>query len=659
MLQHVLSPINLGRVTVPNRIVRTGHGTMTRDGEGQISDRLIAYHEARARGGVGLTILETSTVHPRGASGGGLSVWDDRVVGKYQRLMERVAPTGMRVFQELGHQGRRAGNLVRPGLGASPVIGWDRALGVFEVLPEAMTQSDIDEVVESYAAAAVRARAGGLHGVELQTLYSIFHQFISPASNRRDDDYGGALPSRLRFLMETIAAVRAAIGPELALGVRVSADYDPMPGGLTVQDSIEIARAIESTGSVDYLSVAMGDQAHPHVTAAPMSAPPGYQLELTTRVTTSVSLPTIVAGRILTLEHAEQIIASERAQLVAMVRATIADPDLVRKTRNGLLARVRPCIGINEGCTGNLFRGKSLGCAVNASAGAEETLAESLIEPVAKPKRVLVAGGGPAGLEAARIAALRGHEVLLHEATECFGGQVALARRAPLRAEIGRIVDWLLSELEHLDVTVMASSRVTSLVVEQLRPDAVVVATGGRPARDGFQVARPYEPVAGADAPHVWTSWDVLGAPLPPGGTAVVLDEIGHYEAVAVADQLIDCGFSVQFVCRFGMLAPHLEPSLTAVPARARLGRAGVVVHPFSQLVSVLDGTAVIRNLDSGVETRVAIDAAVLVTPAVPDRTLTEQLAGYPGEVHVVGDARSPRFLMTAMHEAHLVARSI
>ena len=657
-LTHVFAPIALGPVAVPNRIVRTGHGTLGADHERQLGERLVAYHAARARGGVGLTIIETSTVHASGGSSG-LTVWDDRVIPKFERLMEQVRPTGMRVFQELGHQGRFAGTLDRPGWGPSAVVGWERSLSGLDVMPEAITKAQIDELVGAFAGAAARAKAGGLDGIELQTIYSIFHQFLAPASNRREDDYGGSLENRMRLLTETLSAVRAAIGPELALGARISAEYDHTPGGMTVEDSRIIARALQASGAVDYLSVALGDRAHPHMIAAPMSEPPGYQLELTTQVTAAVELPTIVAGRILTLERAERIIAAGQADLVSMVRANIADPEIVRKTREGRLARVRPCIGINEGCTGNLFRGRQLGCAINPAAGRELTLGEDLIERAEQPRRVLVAGGGPAGLEAARVAALRGHDVLLYEAGEIVGGQLAIARRAPLRAEIWRVVEWLRGELDHHGVMVRTGTPVTAELVRQLAPDAVIIATGGRPRRDGFQIARPYEPVLGADGSSVWTSWDVLEERATLGARAVVLDEVGHYEAIAVADKLLARGMSVQIVCRFATLAPQLEPSLTAVPARARLARADVVVHPVAQLVSVTDGTAVVRGLDSGVETRFAIDATVLVSPAIPERALVDELSDFSGELHVVGDARSPRFLMTAIHEAHRVARGM
>lgn len=655
---HALSPIRLGPIEVPNRIVVTGHGTQNRDGHGGIGDDLIAYHEARARGGAGLLILETTSVHPTDPRAP--RDWDETTVPKYRRLMERLAPYETRVVQELGHAGALAGSLHGPpGWGPSAVVAWNRGPGAAELVPLAVTRTQIQALTNAFAQAARRVRNGGLHGVELQTNYSIFHQFLSPATNRREDEYGGSLENRMRFLVETLAAVRDAIGAELALGVRVNAAYDMRRGAEAVGESMRIAQLLEASRLVDFLDVAFGDRAHLHLIAGPAGTEPGYQLRWTAPVARASSLPTIVAGRVLTLEHADRIVASGQADLVAMVRATIADPDLVRKARSARGGAVRPCVGLNE-CLASAFRGRRLTCGVNPSASEEASLGEELIERAQQPGRVLVAGGGPAGLEAARVAALRGHEVVLCEASAQLGGQLALARRTPSRAELGRIVDWLANETDRLGGTLRIGTSVDGRLVRELAPDAIVVATGAEPPRDGRQVAWPNEPVVGASEPYVLTSWDVLADDdAPIGATAVVLDDLGHHETVAVIDRLLARGAAVHVVCRFDRLVPLLEPFADAIPTRARLARAGVVSHVNSRLVSVTASTALVRDLDADLERRFAIDTVVLVSPPLPRRTLTTGVAGFAGEVAVVGDALAPRFLATAIHEGHRAGRTV
>ena len=302
-------------------------------------------------------------------------------------------------------------------------------------VPVAMTQAMIDEIVAAYAAAAGRCEEGGLDGVEVHAAHGyLLSQFLSPLTNLREDDYGGPLQDRARIVREVLAAIRAAVRPTFAVGVRLSSS-ELVDGGLTVVDTAEIAVALAAAGLVDFVNFSIGSFYVGHTIVAPMHEPHGYQVPYAAQISGRLDVPTIVAGRIMNLAEAEQILADGAADLVSMVRATIADPDLVNKTIDGREA-VRPCIGANQGCVGGMYGPRHrLGCDVNVDVGREHR-AEP-ISPATAARRVLVAGAGPAGLEAARIAALRGHDVVVHESDSTVGGATVLARRAPFSTTAG------------------------------------------------------------------------------------------------------------------------------------------------------------------------------------------------------------------------------
>jgi 2,4-dienoyl-CoA reductase-like NADH-dependent reductase (Old Yellow Enzyme family) len=653
-LELVHRPIRIGDVDVPNRIMRSAHGT----GMGQhgITDDLVAYHEARARGGVGLTVLEDAAVHRSSSPFAGLLAWDDEIVGGFERIAAVAEPHGMRLFVQLYHGGGHRGPVDgSPAWSASAVPSF-----VTGQLPVAMTQGQIDEIVGAFADAAVRAQAGGLSGVEVSACHGyLIGQFLSRLTNHRSDGYGGSAEGRLRLLVEILEAIRAAVRPGFAVGARLSAE-EGLPGGLTVDDTIVMATTLESRGLLDFLNLSLGSRFTYWKIIGAMHEPHGYEIGPCAPIARSVSVPSMVGGRITTLEAAERVLAAGDADMVSMVRATIADPDLVRKSRDGRAAQVRPCIGCNHGCMGGIHKPVPwLGCAVNAAAGRERTAGDDRLEPAATPRSVLVVGGGPAGLEAARVAALRGHRVALHEAAPELGGQLATARRAPLREDIGAIADWLAAEVRRLGVDVRCDSVVDRALVEAAAPDVVVLATGSEPRLDGLQTSRPLDLLERGDDAPAWSSLDVLAEDFDPPEHVVVLDDVGHYEAIAVVDALRAAGSSVTFVTRYASLGSLVESSLSAAPARARFADARFALFGHAQLVSIGGGRAVVRSLDSGYEQDVAADGVVLVCHNVPRTALAAELGELGVELVIAGDALAPRFLERAIAEAHDVARAV
>jgi 2,4-dienoyl-CoA reductase-like NADH-dependent reductase (Old Yellow Enzyme family) len=643
-------PIQVGGVTIPNRIVRSPHGT------GLLGEDLIAYHEARARGGVGMSTLQATGVHPSAPIG--IPLYSDDCLPMLEQLSTRMAPYGMKLFHQLYHGG--AGFPARAGMpehwSASAVPNPQAG-----VVPIAMTRTMIDDVVASFGAAARRVRDGGLHGVDIHASSGyLIHEFLSPALNKRTDDYGGTPENRLRFLLEVIAAVRDAVDSEdFAVGVRLP-NEDYVPGGLTAELSAGIARAVDPL--VDYVSLHMGAYWRFHKLIAPADDPLGLEMAANRVITPHLTKPTIVVGRIMTLDHAKHIVESGEADMVSMVRALIADPELVNKARRREEHTIRPCIGSNMGCVGQLLTSGRLSCVVNVAAAREASVSHDPENRTEQPKKILVVGGGPAGLEFARTAALRGHHVELHEAMQVLGGQVTMAAGAPRRSDLGAITAWLAGELEALEVDVHVNSMVDAELVARIAPDEVVIATGTTPRSDGFQVSTPAAALPGFDLPHVYSSWDLLGFgnAVKVQGPAVVFDDTGSFEAISAADVLLKAGVQVTMVSRLDAIGETLPyPPVTAGAARERLMNGNFDFIGGHYLRAVTADAVEIGVLFTDRVRRLPAQTVVIVGFNEPNRELAAELAGRGLPVHLIGDVRGRNSIMTAIHAGAALGRTI
>jgi 2,4-dienoyl-CoA reductase-like NADH-dependent reductase (Old Yellow Enzyme family) len=650
-LRHVFSPIAIGSVTIPNRVVRTAHGTGI--GRGTMNDELIGYHVARARGGVGLTIVEALSVHPSAHSF--LNSGAPGLVEGYRKLMAQVEPYGMKVFQQLYH----GGNEIMPADGSPPWSSSETVGPGVGVLSQAITRSQIAELTDGYVKAATDAVEGGLHGVELHCAHGyLMQQFLSPLINARTDEYGGSFENRTRLPIEVLTRIRAAVPKDFVVGCRLSSEL--LPGGMGPDEVIAVAKAFRERGLIDYVNLTLGTDYASHKIIAPMSEATGYELPYNIPVKQAIDLPVIMTGRFRTLEEADQIIRRGESDLIAMNRAHIADPDIVRKTREGRVEEIRPCIACNHGCVGGLAYGR-MGCAVNVAIGYEDTLGEDRIEKTASPRTVLVVGGGPAGLEAARVAALKGHKVILAEATDDLGGAINVAKRAPRRVTIGDIVDWQAREVYRLGVDVRLSTYMEAADVREIDPDVLIVATGSLPRVDGRQMFAPGEIPKGANLPHVISSHDLLleGRNRDWGRTAVVYDDTGHYEGIAAAEFLIEQGVAVTFVTGHISVAPRLEASLTVTPALERLARGDFRAITRAKITGIDRGTTHVAYRYGGPPMEVPAETVVLISHNKPNRDLIDELDGASFPVIPVGDVRSPRYLQVAIREGHMAARGI
>lgn len=652
-LRRSLSPIRIGHVELPNRIARTGHVTLYSP-MGPVNDALIDYHLARAKGGVGLTILEALAVHPSSALS--LASWAEGLVEGYKKLMKAVQPHGMKIFQQLWH----GGHIYPQPSGAPPWAPSAIPHYVTGIRPVAVTKAQIQELTAAYIAAARACAEGGIDGVEVHAGHGyLIAQFLSPLLNRRDDEYGGELENRMRFLVEILRGVRDAIPATMALGVRLSESSDP--GVLSVGETGEIATRLESQGLIDYLNISHGDYYRMIEQIGSMVDPAGYQLETASVIASGVRVPRLVTGRFRTLEEVEQVLREGAADIVSMVRAHIADPDIVRKTIDHGSDRVRPCLACNQGCVGGAITTGRVGCVVNPAVGFEATLAEELIGTTKQPKKVLVVGGGAAGMEAARAAALRGHRVVLAEASPRLGGALNLIRHAPKLATMEDYRQWAEAEVYRLGVDVRLSSFLDADDVRAEGADVVIIATGALPDMSGFQVALPSLPMTWSPEARVISSLELLaGVEKDWGRSVVVYDDVGDYEAIACAEFLIQRGVLVTFVTRQPMFGQIMEATARAEPALDRLGRDGrLQIHTRARMVSAAKGEAVFKAHGMP-ERTVPADTVVFVGYKLPNDELIQTLGGEEQMIiHRVGDALSARDLQAAIREGHLAGRSI
>jgi 2,4-dienoyl-CoA reductase-like NADH-dependent reductase (Old Yellow Enzyme family) len=625
-------PLTINGCTLRNRIVRAAHGTLLAMPNGfVIGDELIAYHVRRARSGVAMSIVETANVHP--SSFGAIQAFLPGNDEGWFRLSEACHAEGMKVFQQLYHGGSTRG-MMGDGKGAwSPSGG---PVPAHNELTVPMTRGMIDEAITAFAEVGRRCKAAGMDGVEVHGAHGyLLHDFLSPLTNRRSDDYGGSFENRMRFMLEVLRALRAAVGSDYPIGIRLSAD-EIAPGGLAPADMIRVADRLQDEKLVDFLDLSLGTYFSPHMQVAAMHEPTGYELPWVEPVARSARVPVLVNGRFNTLADAEALLASGAAAMVSMVRALIADPDLIPKSLDGREAEIRPCIGCNQDCIGGVNRmPPRMGCVVNPEAGWELTATPPA--PAEKPGRVIVVGGGPSGMEAARTARLRGHRVELHDAREALGGNMRFARRAPFRADIGKIVDYQARELERLGVDVRLGSTIGAEAARGA--DHVVVATGAEPRRDGRQRFWLL-PVEGADLPHVKAPIEVLAGEAEGIAHALIYDDLASYMAVSVAEHLLVRGVAVTFASSGDALAEKLGPAFAQAPTIQRLD--GYERFRFLARHSVIDiqpGTAWLVENGTALEKNVAADLVVFCTVGEPRTGLHEALVAAGIDSRLVGDA--------------------
>jgi 2,4-dienoyl-CoA reductase-like NADH-dependent reductase (Old Yellow Enzyme family)/thioredoxin reductase len=639
----LFEPIQLGPARARNRVMRLATVTNLVE-RGDVSDRLLAHYRAIARGGAGTLVTEVFGVHASVVRNT-VRLFDPASVPGVKRLVDVVHGEGALLIVQLNHGGRQHQSRFVPTLWAPSAIACPFSGGV----PHEMTRAEIADMIDGFVRSAAHAREAGADGVEVHGAQGhLIQEFVSPFSNHRTDEWGGSFENRLRFPREILRGVRAAVGPGVVVGYRLGVE-EFTPGGLTLEDAERIADELTGERLVDYLSLSQGNFNSIERHLPDRHFPPATSVEDHARVKARArGVPVVTCGRIETPELAEAIVAGGKADLIGLCRPLIADPDWPAKAMSGRRDEIRYCIACNQ-CWGWVTEGRPIACVANPTAGRELEL--GALVPAARARRVVVAGGGPAGLEAARVAAERGHRVTILEQGDGLGGKVRLSREVPHHEELGRIADYLVHEVERLGVTVRTGVEATVETILAERPDAVIVATGAVPVAPE---------VPGDDSVAVSSS---AGAPLVgalSGEHVVVMDEDGYYWALAVMETVALQGKTVTLVTRFFEVLREL-PAVSRITALRALGQRGVRFRPHAYVDRVEQGAVVLRDYYSGSEERIADACAVIwVGPQTVNAALPEALrsAGVQ-DVEVIGDAFAPRRLANAISDGHLAGRRV
>lgn len=641
------SPLRIGPVTVSNRVVFSAHLTNYATQDGLPSEQHAAYYAARAAGGVGLIITEEHSTHPTDWPYEKLiHGFKPEVLDGYRRITDAVHAHRTPIFAQINHNGGQASSMFSrtPVWAPSPV-----ADPLFREVPKAVSRSEIAEIVEGYAEVAARCAAGGFDGIELQCSHSsIVRGFLSPATNKRTDAYGGALENRVRLLLELVEAVRHAIGPGLALGVRLCGD-ELIEGGTTIKEAVEVARMVEACGHVDYINTSIGvATASLFMIEASMHITPGYALFIPSAIRAAVDLPVIGVGRFKDPLQAERALEEGHCDLVGVVRGQIADAEFVAKARSGHTDDTRLCLSCNQECVGRMGLNRWLGCIENPRTGREfEGVGE--VRPALRPREVLVVGAGPAGLQAAIAAARNGHRVTVCERTTQPGGQVRLAASVPNRAELGDLVRNQVSECRRLGVEIVYGVEVDVADVARRNPAKVIVATGADAAR----------PWWAGDAANVCDVRDVLEGVVSPQGRVVVLDEIGFHHATSVAELLADRGCDVEVITPGMVVGQDLGVTLDMENWWIRAGAKGIVQTTELVPMSLVDGVLQLQHHPTGRMVERSADWIVCAVPATPAEGLYFELRAAGVDVERVGDCVAPRRAHAAVVEGERVGAAV
>lgn len=639
----------IGRLEIDNRVVKAATYGALSNIDGSVTDRMIRYYEEVARGGTGLVIVESASIDQKGSKAAPcqLGVSSIEHIPGLAALAQGICDNGAKAALQLTHFGRDNFLGITPAKSASRIPMSMGGLGPFETfgdepVPEELTIEEIHDIVRAFGDAAQRAQTAGFDMVEVHGAHGgLVTNFLSPGTNRRNDMYGGPLQNRMRFLVEVVRAIRKKVGTDFPIGVRLSGiDYEP--NGVVIEDTLEVAKVLENIG-VDIIHVSGGSHIRGNHLASPMSVPAGHHIREAEAVKRVVHIPVIASGSITTPQLAEEILESGKADFIALARPLFADPHWPQKAREGRPEDITPCIRCNDGCQDRSnLKYRPTQCTVNASLNREDALS---ITPAEQRSNVAVVGGGPGGMEAARVCALRGHSVTLYEKRN-LGGALIEASVPEFKSDLKRLIDYYVTQLKKLKVEVI-QKEATVDTIKKGKFDAVIVAAGGTPL---------IPDVPGIDRPIVTSALDALSRKSPVGQKVLVVG--GNMVGTEVGLWLAEQGKEVIFIEMLDEFMANVG-IFDQLEYHERLAKQRVAIHTGERLESVVDKGAIVVD-KYGKKQEIVADSIVLAVGFAPLASLREKLQKEKGfEVYAIGDCVSPRRIFDAIHEGYLTARKI
>jgi 2,4-dienoyl-CoA reductase-like NADH-dependent reductase (Old Yellow Enzyme family)/thioredoxin reductase len=638
---HLFQPIRIGTMIVKNRLLMSAMSiNFGVDANGHVTDQLTQYMAARARGGVGMMLVGGGGIHPSGAELPHLpALWDDGCIPALKRMAETIRPFKSRLGMQLMHGGRQSYHDQKVAPSAIP------APAVVHGVPRALTREEIHMLADAFGQSAGRCQAAGFDFIEIHAAHGyLINQFLAPNSNRRTDDYGGPFEHRIRFLLEVMAAIRSRCGTDFPVGVRINAE-DYIDDGWTLAEALRLAPILEEKGAA-YLHVSAGVYGSRQLTIPSMYVPQGCFVDLAAAVKDKVSVPVVAVGRIKSPKLAEQIIAEEKADMIALGRSLLADPQWPAKADSGAVRRIRPCIGCCLGCIHTVLQLEPGGCVVNPDVGREYQLKE--IAPAAKAKRVLVVGAGPAGLAAARMAALRGHRVVVCDQGPSPGGALRLAAKPPGRGDLAELIDYFVEELQQLEVPVRLNTALDEPLLDELAPEVVILATGSLPEM-------PLLKGLYGTQMQLCTVTEVLSGQAGTGPRVIVWG--GNQAGLVLADFLAERGRTVAVLHAKHHFGEEMS-SNDRFYLRERLKQGRVALHKQVVVERFLPDGVRFRG-EKGDVTLTAFDTVVLADGFAPLREAANLLKARRIKARFIGDAKAPRHLMYAVAEGEEIGREL
>lgn len=643
---HLFTPLQVRSMRIRNRIVHAAITTNLTTKDGYVTDHVKNYYEARAKGGVGLIEVEACYFDPIGTRlDFNLGIFDDSHLPGLRELTSLIHKHGAVCALQLNHGGRESTSEIT---GKQPVAPSAIPSGYTRVSEKADTPRplmtwEVKEMVGQFVQAARRTYQAGFDCVAIHAAHGyLVHQFLNPEANKRGDEYGGSPENRARFLCEIIRGIREELGPDYPIMVKINAN-DYTPDGIKPEEAMTHARLIEEAGA-DILEVSVGVHAsRPYMMVPTMYVPRGVNVPLAEAMKKFLKIPVCTVGRIVDAPMAEEVIASGKADLVALGRAMIADAEWASKVREGRLDDIRYCIACNDGCLERIHSHRGMTCTVNPAVG---TSYEMRLPPAPRPKRVVVVGGGIAGLEAARVAHLRGHRVTLFERSHRLGGQMLLSFISPSRDELKGCTDFLDKTVRKLGIDLRVGTEATAEHVLELSPDVVILATGAVPKRPELK---------GIQRPQVVMYEDVLYGRVNVGQKCVVVG--GGYVGAEVAEYLAEQGRQVMMCVKYGEVGKD-EERTNRIQLLEKLEELKVDVLYWSPVIEITESGVRAARKGWPIEIH-GVDTVVICVGAVSDRGLASELEGKVPRIYTIGDIISPRRALDAIHEGFKVGLEI